>query len=565
MFTKRWLVLPEMSTGTAQALRMYPRVVAQLLYNRQIETPEHADSFLQTQLTANNDPFLLLDLAVAVERMITAINANEPIVVYGDYDVDGVTAAALLVQVLQAYQAQVQVYIPNRFDEGYGLNKDALSDLSQRGTRLVITVDCGIRSLAEADHARALGLDLIITDHHHVGETIPNALAVINPKRLGDPYPEKMLAGVGVAFKLACGLMEKLGQPAGLTKAMLLDLVALGTVADLAPLVGENRVLVHWGLRALNQTRRTGLLALINVSRLTVGKIKSGQIGFQLGPRLNAAGRLNSALAAYELLTTHNAERANELASHLDAQNLHRQELTEWTTERARQLATTEPDQIVLFAIDSNFNPGVVGLAAARLMQDLYRPSFVGHIDSEHVVGSARSIPEFHITEALDLCADLLERYGGHAVAAGFTVLPHNLPLLQARLRRIAQEQLANCDLRPLLRIDLEVSLSELSLELLQQLQALEPYGYGNPTPILLARNLIVREKRTISDGKHLKLRVQEQGSTALFDCIGFQLGGLIADLPPLLDAAFEVEINEWQGKRTVQLSLRDVRPALLG
>jgi len=181
------------------------------------------------------------------------------------------------------------------------------------------------------------------------------------------------------------------------------------------------------------------------------------------------------------------------------------------------------------------------------------------------VVGSARSIPEFHITEALDLCADLLERYGGHAVAAGFTVLPHNLPLLQARLRRIAQEQLANCDLRPLLRIDLEVSLSELSLELLQQLQALEPYGYGNPTPILLARNLIVREKRTISDGKHLKLRVQEQGSTALFDCIGFQLGGLIADLPPLLDAAFEVEINEWQGKRTVQLSLRDVRPALLG
>jgi single-stranded-DNA-specific exonuclease RecJ len=381
------------------------------------------------------------------------------IAVYGDYDVDGVTATALLVSALRALGGNAREYIPNRFEEGYGLNTDALDTLKNEGASLVISVDCGIRSPAEADHARAIGLDLIITDHHEPAGDLPQALAVINPKQPGDEYPEKYLAGVGIAYKIAQALQQTLSgldtpqnqRLLDLRPESLLDLVALGTVADLAPLTGENRHLVRGGLRQMRNSARQGLLSLAAVSDLSLAKVTAINIGFGLGPRLNASGRLDSALASYKLLTTTDLFEAGQLAQQLNVQNSQRQQLTRKIQADAEALALAEEqDPLILFAVHDEFNPGVVGLAAARLTDSYYRPSVVGHSDPEkgETRCSCRSIPEFHITQALDECADLLVRHGGHAAAAGFTVPNENLDALKARLREIAVRELGSKDLR---------------------------------------------------------------------------------------------------------------------
>src|SRR3989338_4587205 len=395
---KRWVIAAPLTASAQTALRDYPAVVAQILFNRGLADPEDARRFFAGEMAGSDDPLQLRGLPAAVDRLRTALKNHERVAVYGDYDTDGVTATALLVEVLSALGGDVRPYIPDREDEGYGLNNAALRKLKEGGTAVVITVDCGIRSLEEADEARRLGLDLIITDHHPPGGDLPRALAVVNPKQSGDNYPEKSLAGVGLAYKLAQGLVRPLGPKPPINCPQVLDLVALGTVADLAPLTGENRKLVRDGLRVINRPVRQGLLALIDVSKLKAGLIDAGNIGFALGPRLNAAGRLESALAAYELLTATDRLKAAQLAQQLEAQNRERQELTRATHARAREIAlAAHPEAALLFAADPDFRPGVVGLAAASLTEEFYRPAVVAAQGPEFTRGSARSIRGFHL------------------------------------------------------------------------------------------------------------------------------------------------------------------------
>ena len=505
----------------------------------------------------------------AVDRVLEALNKHEKVAVYGDYDVDGVTATALLVQTLTALGVQAEGYIPNRFDEGYGLNNDALLSLQNKQVRLVITVDSGIRSLDEAAYAHQIGLDLIITDHHQPADTLPQATALINPKQPGDQYPDKDLAGVGVAYKLAKAILERLeqsGKPVDFKLDTMLDLVALGTVADLAPLTGENRMLVRQGLKCIRSKSRQGLFSLANVAELDLAKTTAVNIGFVLGPRLNAAGRLESALAAFELLTTSDPQTAGKLAQELEVHNRNRQVITRTTQAQAEEIALKEdPDGFILFAVNPEFNTGVVGLAASRLVETHYRPAIVGQRNEEtgFTRCSCRSIPEFHITEALDLCADLLVRHGGHAAAAGFTVKNENLPELQERLKKIAAEQLGTLDLRPTLSADMTVTLGEMKGDVINYLEKLQPTGYGNPEPVFVSRDVPVKASRTVgADAKHLKLTLLAGGAT--YDAIGFRLGHLLPNLPAgtMVDLMYTFETNEYMGRSSLQLNLKDVKLA---
>lgn len=557
MMQKRWNIPPEISLEADRNLTAFHPVLRQLLFNRGYGTEGEARAFVRGEPDFSTDPFQLSGMASAVERIRLAVGRGQPIAIYGDYDVDGVTATALLVQALRLLNADVRPYIPNRFDEGYGLNIEALDSLKSGGVGLVLTVDCGIRSPQEAQHAKDIGLDLLISDHHHPADgMLPLATAIVNPKVPGDRYPDKNLAGVGVAFKIAEALALT-----GSSQDWLLDLVALGTVADLAPLIGENRALVRRGLEELRGTRRQGLFSLANVAGMQIRKTTANQIGFTLGPRLNAAGRLKSAEAALELLITSDAARAGLLAQQLNANNQERQAVTHETQIKAELLATSdEVDPILLFAAHEDFNPGVVGLAASRLAEAHYRPAVVAAKGADETRGSCRSIPEFHITDALDKCADLLVRHGGHAAAAGFTVRNKNLPELVNRLKALAQADLGQLDLRPTLNADMEIALSGLSFELLEQLSVLEPTGYGNREAVFVSRDVKVRSARVVGpEGRHLKLTLQDQRGVTT-DAIGFRLGHLQPDLPTRVDLAYTLESNDYNGRTTLQLNLKDVR-----
>jgi single-stranded-DNA-specific exonuclease len=559
---KHWNIPPIISPEADSALSKFPPILRQILFNRGYPTDVEARAYLNAKPDFNTDPFQMTGMREAVDRIRIAVEKEEPIAIYGDYDVDGVTSTALLVEMLTLLNANVRGYIPNRFEEGYGLNNNALDELKANGVKLVITVDCGIRSPNEALHARALGLDLIISDHHHPAEgDLPPAFAVINPKQPGDKYPDKDLAGVGIAYKIAEALNSDL-QPFNLDN--LLDLVALGTVADLAPLVGENRILVRKGLRQMKQTTRQGLFSLAAVSDIKLDKVNAGNIGFSLGPRLNAAGRLKEALAAYELLLTKDPSRAGQLAQELNIQNRERQRITrEMQTEAEAIALADDPNAYLLFAARKDFNSGVIGLAASRLSDTYYRPAIVASKGEEETRGSCRSIPEFHITDALDQCADLLVRHGGHAAAAGFTVRNENLSELVSRLKAIAAEKLSNVDLKPTVTADAEVSLVDIRPELFEKcLKYLEPTGYGNPNAVFVARNVKIKNARAIgADAKHLKLQLEDQEGYT-HDAIGFRLGDWQKKMPPRLDILFAYEVNEYNGRIGYQLNLKDIKAA---
>ncbi|MFH1183639.1 MAG: single-stranded-DNA-specific exonuclease RecJ, partial [Chloroflexota bacterium] len=557
---KRWHVPPVITPEADRNLDAFHPVLRQLLFNRGYATEGQARAFLGGEPGFSTDPFELSGMAAVVDRVRFAVEHRQPVAVYGDYDVDGVTATALLVEALRDLDTDVRPYIPNRFDEGYGLNTEALDNLKAEGVRLVITMDCGIRSPQEARHARDIGLDLIISDHHHPADgDLPQAVAIVNSKLPGDEYPDKNLAGVGIAFKIAEAL-ESAGSSRG-NLVSLLDLVALGTVADLAPLIGENRGLVRRGLDQIRNTQRQGLFSLANVAAMQISKTTANQIGFMLGPRLNAAGRLKSAKAALELLMTNDPSRAGLLAQELDANNQERQTVTRETQIKAEALATAgEEDPDLLFAAHEDFNPGVVGLAASRLVEAHYRPAVVAAKGPDETRGSCRSIPEFHITDALDKCADLLVRHGGHAAAAGFTVRNENLPRLIERLKALAAAELGQQDLHPTLYGDMELTLSTLNFELLRHLGGLEPTGYGNREAVFVSRGVKVKSSRVVgADGRHLKLTLQdERGVTT--DAIGFRLGHLQPELPSRVDLAYTLESNDYNGRTTLQLNLKDIR-----
>lgn len=539
-------------------------IFRQVLYSRGIEDIETAAAYLAAEPPPGCDrPGDLLDMPAAVARIRRALAENQLIAVYGDYDADGVTAAALLTLALRDLGGRVRPYIPDRFEEGYGLNVDALDRLKAEGVSLVITVDCGVRSIAEAVHAAGIGLDLIITDHHLPGQEIPPATAVIDPKRPGDPYPDKDLAGVGLAYKLVCALAEAAAAESGrppLDPETFLDLVALGTIADMAPLSGENRSLVRRGIRQMQRPARQGVMSLIGVCNINASQLTSEHIGFMLGPRLNAAGRLETAQNALELLLSNEPAETGRLAQLLSNQNYERQKVTREIQEHALQLALAEePDPLLLFAADPGYNSGVIGLAASRLTEVHYRPAIVAALGEDYTRGSCRSIPEFHISDALDACADLLVRHGGHAAAAGFTVRTADLAELKKRLRRLAAERLDGQDLQPSLRSDAAAEISDMDERLMQELEMLQPTGMGNPPAQFISRGVQVVQKKPVgSDKSHLKLTVTD--GRLWREAIAFRLGHLMAELPKQVDLLYRLEWNAFNGQRSLQLNVKDIR-----
>jgi single-stranded-DNA-specific exonuclease len=543
-------------------------VLVRVLAHRGITTPAEAEAFLHGSPLFDN-PYRLQGVSEAVTRLRDALRRGERIAVYGDFDADGVTATALMTLALRALGAEVRPYIPHRVDEGYGLNFEALRQLKSEGCRVVVTVDCGIRSVEEVAFGQRLGLDIIVTDHHTPGPELPPAQVVINPKRPDSRYPFPSLAGVGVAYRLAQGLLRAARRNSwvagkGLKEEELLDLVALGTVADIVPLRGENRDLVRLGLACLNEPTRVGMRALMDVAGMSPGRVTSWAIGFILAPRLNAAGRLRTGVLAYELLTTDSSSQAVALAAELNALNQQRQELTRRHAAEALAALTAAgtPEAIPYLHIVASpvYEHGIVGLIASQITEATYRPTVVIHLDEEESRGSARSIPEFDIIAALDQCRDLLVRHGGHAAAAGFTVRTEHLSALQERLQAIAQAELAEKDLAPKLHIDAEVTLKELNRDLYEQLKLVEPCGHGNEPPVLIARNLAVRRSRIVGDdGQHLRLVVSD--GRLVFDAIAFRQAHLAEQLPARVDLAFTLDINERNGERYFELHVLDLRP----
>ena len=576
-----WRVMEVMPSEVSRALAVYHPVMAQVLYNRGQDTREKARAFLEGGPDTLNNPLLMHGMQAAVGRIRTAIKRDELIAIYGDFDADGVTSTALLTQTLQTLGGRVMPYIPDRVDEGYGLNAEALDSLKAQGVSLVITVDCGIRAVEEVAHGNRIGLDMIVTDHHSVGEELPDALAVIDPKvdaRLWEDgghdkgYPEDMLAGVGVAYKLAEALVKVTEandrQKANLNLEDLLDLVALGTVADLAPLDRlENRELVRRGLNTLNHARRPGVYELLQVARVEPGRISTTSIGYMLGPRINAAGRLGSAMVAYDLLNTRDITQAGELARRLQEINLLRQERTFDLVEEARERAFSKAagDLPLIFDVGRAYTPegdaavGIVGLVAGRLCEEFYRPAVVVEQGDDESRGSCRSIPEFDITQALDQCADLLVRHGGHAQAAGFTVRNENIEALRERLMALAEEALRGQELRPVLDIDAKVPFDYLTMELAETLEQLEPTGFKNSAPVFQTDGLRVVDKRRVGqEGKHLKVRLTDGFRSV--EGIGFKLGEMADALGPAVDVAYHLEINHWNGSSRLQLNIQDIR-----
>jgi len=564
--TRRWQVRdPIPPSELARFSHMSP-ITAQLLYNRGITDSEEARLFLQGGELEPN-PFRMRGISEAVARLRWAIREGERIAVFGDFDVDGVTATALLVRTLRALGARVQPYIPHRVAEGYGLQLEALRSLYQQGVRVLITADCGIRAVSQIERARR-GLDIIITDHHHVGPQLPPALAVINPRQPDCPYPFKELTGVGVAFQLARALLRvnartPLGDPVTLQEEDLLDLVALGTVADIAPLIGENRALVMRGLERLNAPPQTGVQALLRRAGLQPGQVTATAIAYVLAPRLNAAGRIETAALSYQLLTSPSPEEAQPLAEQLEELNRKRQRLTEEMLALAREQVAAEPLPPLLFATHERFHPGVVGLVASRLVEEFYRPAVVVEIGEETSRGSARSIPdpEFHIARALDACGDLLERHGGHAMAGGFVVRNEHLGALRDRLLDMARRKLEGKTLLPVLDIDLEIPLQKVDWATLALVEQMEPCGAGNPRPLFLSRGVQLREARAVGrEGRHLRLVLTD--GRAVWNGIGFRMGGQADRLGDRVDVVYTIEVNEWNGERRLQLNVQDLRPA---
>jgi len=534
-------------------------LIVQLLYNRGLTEPSQIQSFITSDESLFHDPFLLLNMHQAVARIYRALLSGEKIAIYGDFDADGITATALLVTGLTALGGKAIPYIPDRLTEGHGLRKPALENLYQQGVSLVITVDCGITSLPEAKRAQELGLDIIITDHHTPLPEIPPASAIINPKLPDSTYPFSELAGVGVALKLLQALLHNIGKENQMDR--LMDLVAIGTIADMSPLLGENRYLVKEGLKLINTAPRLGIREMVARNRLDIGKLDAESISWVIAPRLNAAGRLADAMTSYKLLTTDSPPEAQQLAMQLEETNAERQELTATTLARAREQILAQGVSPLLIASDRDYSIGIAGLVASRLAEEFYRPAIVIETGDEESNGSCRSIPEFNIVAALNQCSSLLSQFGGHSQAAGFTIPTRNLPRLQETLLQLASTRLAGVDLRPHLDIDAEVTLPDLGGDTFQATQQLAPFGRGNPLPTFLSRGVEVIDCRTMGNGGgHLKLKLR-QGRT-MWDGVGFTLGNYLAEVSSSLDIVYNLEIDRWGGKERLRLNILDFAPA---
>lgn len=581
-------------------------IVLQLLYNRGIKDQPSIDEFLNPDYSQDlHNPFFFKDMDKAVERILKAIEDNEKITIFGDYDADGITSSALLKKFLEevsyAYKMAaevdksdfIEVYIPHRGKEGYGLNSKALELIKNGGSRLVITVDCGISNKEEVEFGNSLGMDIIITDHHYPPADLPNAYAVINPKISGDNYPFDQLAGVGVAFKLVQGLVEKIIKldlvrndkkyfDEAYWKSIekwLLDLVAVGTIADCCPLVGENRTLVKYGLIVLNKTKNLGLRELIktigiakkNSDVIVYSNVDSWSVGFQIAPRINSAGRIDHANTSYKLLVTNDKKEAGEICKSLNETNNKRQNLTESSVQEAIEIIEKEEkDNFAIILKNDKWEAGILGLIAGKIAEYYHRPTFIFTKIGGELVASGRSIPQLNIIEALNEAKEYLFRYGGHSQACGLSLKDESLfKVFKEKFLKIAEERLKEIELVPALNIDMEIGLNEINWDIWEFIKILEPYGEANQRPLFLIKGLKILEIRLVgNDGKHIKLKLGSLKSNKFFNAIGFSLNsgdagldwGKRLQVEDILDAAAYVDVNEWNGNRELQLKLVDIK-----
>jgi single-stranded-DNA-specific exonuclease len=551
----------------AAALGVSP-LVATVLAQRGISGAEAGRLFLDSRLAAMPDPMGMKDMDRAVARLARAVRAQEPIAVHGDYDVDGITGTALLVEALRSFGATVDYFIPLRLKDGYGLSGEALKRAAAGGAKVAVSVDCGVSASGEALLARELGLDLIITDHHQPPETLPEALAVVNPCRKDCAFPAKNLSGVGVAFMLLVALRARLREEGHFADRAIpdlrqsLDLVALGTIADIVPLTGLNRILVKYGLEVLSRPGRPGLDALKTVAG--VDEVNCGAVGFRLAPRLNAAGRLQDAAQGVALLLEESLDRALETARHLDAVNRDRQMLEQQTLEQAVALVEGRlpAGRRTIVLADEGWHPGVIGIVASRLVERYHRPTVLMALEKGVGKGSARSIRGFHLYQAFETCRSLLAGFGGHEYAAGLTIDGTRIEEFGAAFEETARCTLTEEQFEPKLFFDGEVLLEELTLEPVEELSRLAPFGAGNPQPQFVTRRVRALQPRVVGTS-HLRFTARQGGYST--PCIAFGMADRAGELSGELDLLFAPQINEWQGRRSVQLQIKDLRPALSG
>ena len=562
----RWNLRPSGPAGSRAELERagLPPLCAAVLCARGVDTAPAASAFLAHGPNLLHDPFLLRDMEKAVERISRAIREQETVAVYGDYDVDGITATCLLTQFLRTLGGQVVSYIPDRTEEGYGLNNHAIDALARQGVTLIVTVDCGITAAQEVEYARALGVDVVITDHHQCKEVLPQAVAVVDPRRPDCSYPFPDLAGVGVALKLALALTAPAQRP-----QVLLDygeLAAIGTVADVMLLQGENRALVHLGLERLADCSRPGLQALLREAGCPRGQVPTTvTIGYGLAPRINAAGRMEQAGTALELLLTQDPQRGQELAQELCQLNRLRQAIELEIFQHCDQLLTHTPalSAPVIVLAGEGWHQGVIGIVASRLAEKYACPAFMISLDGDKGKGSCRSFGGFNLFGALERCAPLLDSYGGHELAAGFSIRRDNIPAFRAALCQLVEEFAGHQPMESSLDVDCEIPhCSLLSTQDVESLSLLEPFGSGNPKPVFLLRSVCVLSHTDVGGGRHLKLRLRRDG--VVMDAIFFSANTAACGIEngQRLDIAFTLQINQFRGNRTVQLQLCDLRPA---
>ncbi len=576
---KIWQIYPKLSLEFQEANSEYNKLILQILYNRNIKSEDDLKWFLNIEKMDFFDPFLFKDMEAAIVLIISHLKSGNKVMIYGDYDADGVTSSALLYDILKSFKAQVDFYLPDRVTEGYGLNKEAIDEIKARDFKLIITVDNGIRNKEEVAYAKSLGLDIIITDHHaypEKEEDLPECL-IINSSSSSSGYPFKYLAGVGVAFKLASALIERSKldlKHKNTLKQKCLDLVLIGTVADMVPLLGENRLIVSEGLKVLNESRRVGILELIGVAGL-YKELNAFNVGFQLGPRLNAASRINHANSALNLLISDNQEEARVLAQELNDKNIERQKITEDLMLKAQSQIDKDnvPKIIVIQNLeDSSWNEGVIGLVAGKLTEKYHRPAIVitkteEQENSQEVYkASARSIEGFNLVEALESSKEFLYKYGGHPMAGGFSILS----LQRSRefidhIKKMADNKLEQQDLRPKLKIDCELEFSEIDDELVEELEKLNPFGQANPSPKFVSYDLkIIDIVKMGSDSQHIKLKLlnHQDRDMKSFWAISFNFVEKYESLNigDNVDLVYSLDFNDFNGSKTIQLKIIDIK-----
>lgn len=543
------------------SLGVHP-LVAALLISRGHDTEEKAHKFLNPTVDHLHDPLLLKGMREAADRVHRAIENHEKILIWGDYDVDGTTGTVLLRRALKMLGAETGFHVPNRFTEGYGVNIPALEQAKADGFTLCITVDCGIRSFEPCAWAKENGMDVIVTDHHLSDETQgnPPAFAVVNPNQTGCQYPDKHLAGVGVAFKLAHVLLREKGLERYVPA--FLKIAAIGTIADIMKLHGENRAIVALGLRDLPTTKNPGLRALMDIAECG-DEMTSYKIGFRIAPRINAAGRMDVAKHVIELFEAEDIEEARRLASLLDSRNRERQQVQQKITELAIFETKDIDEQRFVVVSGQDWHRGVIGLAASKIAERLYRPTIVLSAENGYAHGSGRSVGDFHLLQALESCSDLFEQFGGHAAAAGMKIKVENIDILRERLNSHAVSVLTEDKLTPVLEIDAPVSSQTMNLGLLDQLSAFEPFGAGNPKPVFVTSGMVVRDEPFVMKDKHLKLKLYDC-DRRLFEAVWWdgveRSKGRTPQAGQRIEIAYTPEANVWQGNRSLQLVVEDIR-----